>query len=474
MPKAQPVAIDEIRWDPKIYPRAKWSTSTIERYADALEAGDDFPPLVIEDNPDDPTTDGRLLDGKHRLEAYRLAGRTEAPAERHRIPDGMTAKYYAATLSARHGDRMSNADLRLLAREAFDPEQGGDPTMDATDWGRRLGIAKQTVHGWVGDLVNKGLEDRRAKALRLSRLGWAGKEIARTLEVSDATVTRDLQESESGLPQMREALAKGLPEAEAAKRWNLPVALVHAIALDELDDDADRLRALGIKVQPYDVWNFAGCHDLMGDAHPGRIPGDLVCHALYFWTNPGDLVVDPMAGSGTTLDACLLMGRKARGYDIDHRHDRCDVEQHDLSTGWPDTVGKARLIFWDPPYFDKMDHSTIGDDGYVEGSISGLDPDGYLDWLTKRFEELHAAAAPGARLAFLMSDWDPENAKAHGEHGGIFEWDYADRLRDSGWQLTRQIQVPLGTQQVHPDIVNKFRASRRLARLGRYLLVAEK
>jgi hypothetical protein len=31
----------------------------------------------------------------------------------------------------------------------------------------------------------------------------------------------------------------------------------------------------------------------------------------------------------------------------------------------------------------------------------------------------------------------------------------------------------LPTQQIHPDIVNKHRAARRLGRLGRYLLVAE-
>ena len=39
--------------------------------------------------------------------------------------------------------------------------------------------------------------------------------------------------------------------------------------------------------------------------------------------------------------------------------------------------------------------------------------------------------------------------------------------------MLRHIQAPLSTQQVHPDIVNKFRASRRLARLERYLLIVE-
>jgi len=75
----------------------------------------------------------------------------------------------------------------------------------------------------------------------------------------------------------------------------------------------------------------------------------------------------------------------------------------------------------------------------------------------------------GTRLTFLMSDWDDDT----GEREGIFLWDYANILDAAGWKLRRHIQTPLSTQQVHPDIVNKFRSSRRLARLERYLLVAE-
>lgn len=496
--KATVTPLDEIKWEPKIYPRGKWETSTVARYAEALDVGDVFPPIVIEDNPDDPKADGRLLDGKHRLEAHRKAGRTEISAERHKIPEGMGAKYYAATLSARHGDRMSLADLKRLARECFDPKQGGDPTQNVSAWGRHLGLANQTVFGWVGDIVNKGLEDRRAKVMRLTRLGWSQAEIAALLDVSQQTVSGDTNNPESGISGMRDAMVAGLPEAEAAKRWNLPVVLAHAVKLDGLDD-ATRMDRLGIKVQPYDVWNWSGCHDLMGDAHPGRIPGELVCHLLYFLTKPGDLVVDPMVGSGTTLDACLLMGRKARGYDIDHRHEaepepeeaepgaeeaeepeaeeeippRVDIEHHDLSTGWPDTVRKADLIVWDPPYFDKMDHSTIGAAGYVEGSISGLDPDGYLDWLGERFDQLAKLAKPGAKLAFIMSDWTSEHAKHHAGHRGIFLWDYANRMTEAGLRVTRQIQAPLPIQLIHPDIVLKFRESRRLARLNHYVLIAE-
>jgi len=233
-------------------------------------------------------------------------------------------------------------------------------------------------------------------------------------------------------------------------------------------DDAKRLEMLEIKIQPYDVWNFNSCHDLMGDKHPGRIPGELICHALYFMTRPGGMVLDPMVGSGTTLDACLLMGRKARGYEIDERHERIDIEKHNLSDGWPEKVSKADLIFWDPPYFDKME------DGYVDGSISELPPGDYLQWFTERFKSLYEQTSSKVKLAFLMSDWDSENAKQHKDSAGIFLWNYVSALQGAQWKVKRQIQCPLPTQQVHPDIVIKFRESKRLARLERYLLVCEK
>lgn len=462
-PMTELLPIEQIVWDPKIYPRAKWNTSTIERYADALAAGEEFPALVLEQGTN------RLLDGKHRLEAYKKAGAEKVLVQWHVVPEGMTAKRYAAKLSARHGDRMSNADLKALALE----ECEADPkNFDVKAFIKEMGVGESTVYDWVGHILSREKEQRQWSAVRLSMLGWTNEEVGARLGVSEGTIRGDRKNSESGVSTIHELHKDRVERHEIARRFNLPPTLVEAITLDG-KDDAERVKKLGIKVQPYDVWQFAGCHDLMGDAHPGRIPGELVCHVLYFFTKPGDLVVDPMAGSGTTLDACLLMGRKARSYDIDHRHDRIDVEKHDLSTGWPDSVAKASLIFWDPPYFDKMDSSTIGESGYIDGSVSKLAPEAYLEFFGKRFAELRAAVKPGTKLAFLMSDWDPENAKDHKDHPGIFLWDYADLLRSSGWRLTRQIQVPLSTQQVHPDIVGKFRESRRLARLERYLLVAE-
>lgn len=461
MTQTSRIDIAEVIWEPAIYPRQKWNTSTIERYADAIEAGEQFPPIILEEGTN------RLLDGKHRLEAHKRVGAESICAEWHVIPADITAKYYAASLSARHGDRLSNADIKEIAEAEFEI----NPQLDPAKWGKGLGVSKSTVYRWVSHILEREKADRASKAWRLSKLGWTQSEIGNKLGVTQGMVAQDIKNSHLG--KINNDLGqhwndKGI--AELANRLNLSLTDCYASALGGLDD-AERLARLDIKLQPYDVWQFPSCHDLMGDRHPGRIPGQLIAHTLYFFTQPGDTVIDPMVGSGTTLDACLLMGRKCFGFDIDERHDRPDVIKHNIAIdGWNKYLTKeADLIFWDPPYFEKMDSTNIGDDGYIEGSISKLPRDEYLDFFGLRLTEARQMVKPGTRLAFLMSDWDDNT----GEREGIFVWHYADILRQSGWKLTRHIQTPLSTQQIHPDIVNKFREARRLARLERYLLIAE-
>jgi hypothetical protein len=231
-------------------------------------------------------------------------------------------------------------------------------------------------------------------------------------------------------------------------------------------DDLARLEALGIAIQPYDVLHFQGCDPRFGtDGYPGRIPGQLVAHILYWFTEQDAVVLDPMAGGGTVPDVCLVMGRTCYAYDLSGS-ERRDIVPHNLATaGWPERTKDAHLIVWDPPYFDKQDA------GYPDGSISRLEREPYLDFFTKAFTEAHQMVTRGTRLAFLMCDWNDAH-DATPKRPGIFIHEYINRLCEAGWHFEEHIQVPLTTQQLHGADVETFRAERKRGRLERYLLIA--
>ena len=65
------------------------------------------------------------------------------------------------------------------------------------------------------------------------------------------------------------------------------------------------------------------------DAHPARFPLALARDHILSWSVPGDLVIDPMAGSGTTLRAAADLGRRAIGAEVNP--DYCRLIRRRLS-----------------------------------------------------------------------------------------------------------------------------------------------
>lgn len=50
--------------------------------------------------------------------------------------------------------------------------------------------------------------------------------------------------------------------------------------------------------------------------HPTQKPVDVLKNLISIFTDPGDIVIDPVAGSGTTLLAAYELNRKAYGFEI--------------------------------------------------------------------------------------------------------------------------------------------------------------
>lgn len=79
------------------------------------------------------------------------------------------------------------------------------------------------------------------------------------------------------------------------------------------------------------VWRIAPPMDPLGDAHPCPFPREIPQRGIEATTMPGDVVLDPFCGSGTTLDAARLTDRRAIGIEIEERF--CDAAAKRFAQG---------------------------------------------------------------------------------------------------------------------------------------------
>ena len=64
-------------------------------------------------------------------------------------------------------------------------------------------------------------------------------------------------------------------------------------------------------------WTYTG-----NTLHPTQKPVSILKPLIAAFTQPGQLVLDPFAGSGSTLAAAQILGRRYIGIDIDPQHYR--------------------------------------------------------------------------------------------------------------------------------------------------------
>lgn len=65
-------------------------------------------------------------------------------------------------------------------------------------------------------------------------------------------------------------------------------------------------------------------------AHNAPFPSKLAYDHIYSWSNPGDLVFDPMVGSGTTCVQAKKLGRKWLGFDISEKY--CEYAKYNVES----------------------------------------------------------------------------------------------------------------------------------------------
>ena len=145
-----------------------------------------------------------------------------------------------------------------------------------------------------------------------------------------------------------------------------------------------------------------GAFAVQGDqAYAGATPSWVIWQCLMRYTRPGDLVVDPFCGSGTTLDVARDIGRRALGYDL--APTRPDIFRADARK-LPLEDGKADFVFFDPPY---STHITYSDDPKCIGKLDSGGADAgaaYYDAMSRSIAEIHRVLKDRRYAALYVSD----------------------------------------------------------------------
>ncbi len=79
----------------------------------------------------------------------------------------------------------------------------------------------------------------------------------------------------------------------------------------------------------YDVGNYKTTKDKYAYKHPAIFPEQLAEDHIISWSNPGDIVLDPFLGSGTTAKMALLNNRNFIGFEISEEY--CEIAEQRIS-----------------------------------------------------------------------------------------------------------------------------------------------
>lgn len=160
-----------------------------------------------------------------------------------------------------------------------------------------------------------------------------------------------------------------------------------------------------LRLQVTTLWDYPsqdyGAEHQGVPGYKGATPSYIIWNLLERYTKPKDLVVDPCAGSGTTLDVARDLGRKALGYDVHPA--RKDIFRVDARKLPPELTGKVDFVFIDPPYSTHLDY---GDDprdiGKLDASAGASGE--YYQAMEKVIDEIHRVLRPGGHMGLYVSD----------------------------------------------------------------------
>jgi|GEM_PF-360601 len=156
-----------------------------------------------------------------------------------------------------------------------------------------------------------------------------------------------------------------------------------------------------LNLQVTTLWEYPSQHygtGFQGDPdYKGATPSYIIWNLLKRYTQENNVVIDPMCGSGTTIDVAKDLKRKVHGFDLNPS--RRDIKHAD-ARALPLEKESVDFAFIDPPY---SKHILYSDDERCIGKLHASG-ESYYTSMRQVISELHRVLKPGRHMGLYVSD----------------------------------------------------------------------
>jgi len=402
-----------------LYPRLNKSVETVQKYAEDLSV---LPPIEINQNKE-------LIDGWHRWTAHKKQKAEYIPCITTETTSDSHLLELAIERNASHGLQLSQEDKRDMARKIYHTTSERERDDKKKHLAKILSVSDRTVRGWLSRI------DKDSKEARNRRIFDLWMQCYTQEEISD-----------------RENVAKSQVNEICSKMAELPES--NKPAASHLTDFDPPI---------YNVWKQQ--EKSKGSSHFGNSESRWLDNLLYLYTNPLDVVVDPFAGGGSTIDVCK---KRFRRYWVSDRapivERETEIRKHDVTDGLPNLPRwkDISLVYLDPPYW-KQAEGEYSDDPTDFANMT-------LEYFNKNLSTIICQFSKKLSNAYIALIIQPTQWKAENKH---FTDHIGDMLRMINLPVNMRYSVPYESQQHNAQMVEWSKANRTCLVLTREIIVWE-
>jgi len=415
------IKVSEVVFRKDLYPRIEHNQTKAQEYSENIEY---LPPIEVNQH-------NELIDGFHRWTAHKLAGVDEISVTVTQTNSDDHLLELAIKTNASHGLQLSQSDKKRMAIQLY--SRGTRNAERKKELAKLLSVSLSAVTGWVSDLDQAEREERKKTILDMWLKCYTAEEIGE---------------------------AVGLSKPAVEKEVNLLFADVLKVGKVQFSEP-DYAPPI------YNVWAFG--KKTNETEHFGNTEQRIVDNLLWLYTEPGDIVVDPFGGGGSTLDVCKQRGRRCWISDrkpkpgMEHKLRKMDACQElpSLNKRWSD----VSLTYLDPPYWRQAQNEYSED----AEDLANMPLDEFTEKMIGIVKRFAAKQSKGViALIIQPTQWRAEPKGSFADH-------VLDIVRGvSGVKkltLENRVSCPYSSEQCTPQMVEWAKENKKLLVLSRELII---